>query len=342
MARGMKWRPYVPQHERRASATQLAKDAARAGEAWAPVRPETRGRKIARTVWGAAWCENLERYHDYANRLPRGRTYLRNGSVVHLEIAAGSVRARVNGSDLYRVEIAIARIENKRWRALTASCTGGIASMIELLEGRLSADVMAVMTARGSGLFPEPREITLRCSCPDWASMCKHVAAVMYGIGVRLDDAPDLLFALRGVDPRELVSRVEARTIVGASAGDGALAEDALADIFGVELADVGPIAKAPRARAKPKAEPREQVAVAAKRATKRGAKPMRTAVITRAELLARGVPSGTIGGWIDRGLLASAGRPGVYRLDEELEARLAARGAGSARASYVARPSRQ
>lgn len=329
MARSFEWRPYVSQHERRASAARLAKEAARKGDAWMPVRPSERGRTIARTVWGAAWCENLERYHDYANRLPRGRTYLRNGSVVHLEITEGSVRARVNGSDLYRVEIAIARIDAKRWRALRSSCTGGIASMIELLEGRLNAEVMAVMTARGSGLFPEPREITLRCSCPDWATMCKHVAAVMYGIGVRLDDAPELLFALRGVDARELVSRVEARAIVGVSAGDGALADDALAGIFGVELVEAEPaVAVAPTRATKKNAKAKKSGATKKNGATKK----RRAEVITRAQLLARGVPSGTIGGWVDRGLLQSAGRPGVYRLDAELEARLAAREARATR----------
>lgn len=259
MARPPRWRPYVAQHERRASSAASAQQAAARGESWAPVRPEPRGRKLCSTVWGTAWCENLERYHDYANRLPRGRTYLRNGSVAHLEITTGRVAAHVQGSSLYRVEIEIEPIAARRWSVLTKSCAAGIGSMIELLEGRLSAEVMGVMTAKGSGLFPEPREIVLRCSCPDWATMCKHVAAVMYGVGVRLDDAPALLFALRGVDPSELVSDVGTRALVGIGEGHDAIAEDDLAGIFGIEIAmDVPRViamkkAKVPRTRAKKK-----------------------------------------------------------------------------------------
>ncbi|MBC8073671.1 MAG: SWIM zinc finger family protein, partial [Deltaproteobacteria bacterium] len=213
------------------------------------MRPTERGRKIARTVWGLAWCDNLERYHDYANRLPRGRTYIRNGSVVHLEISAGKVLAQVAGSSMYRVEITIAPLPAPRWRTITGSCARGVASMIELLEGRLSADVMAVMTARGTGLFPEPREIELRCSCPDWATMCKHVAAVMYGVGVRLDDTPQLLFALRGVDASELVAQAAASAIVGDAGTGSAFTDDALSSIFGIELADAPIGGEASRAK---------------------------------------------------------------------------------------------
>ncbi len=256
MPRAMQWRPYVPQQERRSEATRLARDAAAKGEQWTPVQAEARARKIARTVWGTAWCTNLERYHDYANRLPRGRTYVRNGSVVHLEIDAGRVVARVQGSSLYRVEITIAPLEAGRWGEITRSCARGVASMVELLEGRLSAEVMGVMTAAGTGLFPEPREIELRCSCPDWATMCKHVAAVMYGVGVRLDDAPALLFVLRGVDASELVGSVAAGTIVGVASDDGALDDGMLAEIFGIELGDVASVPGMAEAKPKPKAKP--------------------------------------------------------------------------------------
>src|SRR5260370_37407973 len=61
-----------------------------------------------------------------------------------------------------------------------------------------------------TGLFPSPREIKLSCSCPDWAEMCKHVAAVLYGIGTRLDQQPELLFRLHGVDEKELIAHAEA------------------------------------------------------------------------------------------------------------------------------------
>ena len=321
MARGtMQWRTYVPQRARQAASAHEAKAAAKRGEIWTPVRPASGGRNIATTVWGTAWCDNLERYHDYENRLPRGRAYIRNGSVVHLDLAAGRIAARVRGSELYRVEITIAEVAPRRWKAITAACATDIGSLVDLLDGRLSAPVMAVMTARGSGLFPEPREISMTCSCPDWATMCKHVAAVMYGVGVRLDAAPALLFVLRGVDPSALVTAASTSRIVGDTAGVGGLELEDLGSVFGIELVDAGakpkplakkpkPLAKKPLAKPKPVAKRRE---------------------ITRKELLTLGVSVATISGWYSRGVLESVGRPGVYRWTKALAARIAERVGGS------------
>ena len=164
------------------------------------------GRTIARNFWGKAWCENLERYSDYANRLPRGRTYVRNGSVVDLQIERGQVRAMVSGSDIYSVKIEIGTVSQARWKAICKDCLGSVGSLVELLQGKLSKNVMERVCREGDGLFPSPREIKMTCSCPDWAGMCKHVAAVLYGAGARLDVAPDLLFTLRGVDRSELIA----------------------------------------------------------------------------------------------------------------------------------------
>jgi uncharacterized Zn finger protein len=332
MPRHEQWRPYVPQAARRTAASRHARDAEKRGESWTPVQIETRGRAIAATVWGSAWCDNLERYHDYANRLPRGRTYVRNGSVVHLEIAPGRIEARVHGSELYRVDVTITEIAAPRWRALTDACARDIGSMVDLLDGRLSAEVMGVMTAARTGLFPEPKEITLRCSCPDWATMCKHVAAVMYGVGVRLDRAPQLLFVLRGVDPAGLVAQVGARAILGDAGVHGALASDDLAGIFGIEMADAAePAVVSTRASKKTSRKPAPRAEALPKPAKPSVTKAKRAAaapeVITRAELLARGVSAGTISGWYDRGVLESDGRAGVYRWTEALAQRLAARG---------------
>lgn len=337
----MRWRAYVPQAARRSAATEQSRVAARRGEVWTPVLPETRGRKISRSVWGEAWCSNLERYHDYANRLPRGRTYLRNGSVVHLAIEPGRIEAYVNGSSLYRVRIEIDQLASARWKTIASGCSGDVGSLVELLEGRISAKVMAVMTAKGTGLFPEPREIKLDCSCPDWATMCKHVAAVMYGIGVRLDTAPELLFALRGVDPSELATRVPSVVLRGQD-DDGVLATDDLAAVFGIEIADAPvpdpkparasggrrPAAKATKAPAVAPAKPAARKRPDA-RATDAGARRSagRTGTVSRAELLALGVSAGTISGWVDRGLLLPTGRAGVYRRTAALAERLAARG---------------
>jgi uncharacterized Zn finger protein len=169
----------------------------RLGRAPQPVRGE--GRNLASTFWGRSWCSNLERYHDFANRLPRGRTSLRPGAVLELDIARGRITALVMGSELYSQTIEIAPVDAKRWAEIRKRCAGKLGSMIELLEGRLSDEVMSAVTDPRAGLFPEPKEIRMTCSCPDWASMCKHLAAVLYGVGLRLDAAPELMFVLRGV-----------------------------------------------------------------------------------------------------------------------------------------------
>jgi len=197
------WPRYVPVAERRRRAAQKIAKMKKAGQDVSPV--EIIGRKIAETFWGNAWCKNLEAYSDYSNRLPRGRTYVRNGSVLDLQIEAGRVRALVSGTDLYTVDIKIKPLPEKRWEEIKGRCAGQIDSLVELLRGSISKGVMEIVTRKDEGLFPSPREITLSCSCPDWASMCKHVAATLYGVGARLDHKPELLFSLRGVDPTEMV-----------------------------------------------------------------------------------------------------------------------------------------
>src|SRR5215216_3037047 len=198
------WRPYVSVAERRRQAERELAKLKKRGQAIAPVT--VAGRAIANSFWGQSWCTNLERYSDYANRLPRGRTYIRNGSVVDLQIAKGQVTAMVAGSALYRVDVAIAPVTALHWKAICRDCAGRIDSVVELLQGRLDKGVMDRVCREQDGLFPAPKEIKLSCSCPDWADMCKHVAAVLYGIGARLDQKPQLLFVLRGVDENELLA----------------------------------------------------------------------------------------------------------------------------------------
>ena len=218
------------------AARELAKLAKKKGLTAAPVVLE--GKQIARTFWGKAWCDNLEAYSDFANRLPRGRTYVRNGSVVDLQITAGKVTARVAGSSLYKIEVKIKPLTPRAWQAIQAECAGKIASLIELLQGKLSAGVMQVVTRQEQGLFPTPKDIDLDCSCPDWADLCKHVAAALYGVGARLDTQPELLFLLRGVDASDLISRASASEAVRQT-GDAtpAMSEAEMADVFGIELA---------------------------------------------------------------------------------------------------------
>src|SRR5207249_10803134 len=193
------WGPYISAGDRRRQAEQ---DAAKL-RASSPV--VIHGSRIANTFWGKAWCENLERYSDYANRLPRGRTYVRNGSVVDLRITPGAIHACVCGSNSYDVELKVAPVGKARWKSICNDCAGAIDSLVELLQGRLSQRVMERICRETQGLFPTPEEIQLSCSCPDWADMCKHVAAVLYGVGARFDHQPELLFRLRAVDEMELI-----------------------------------------------------------------------------------------------------------------------------------------
>jgi uncharacterized Zn finger protein len=278
---------------------------AKKGQKVSPVKIE--GRAIATTFWGKAWCENLEAYSDYASRLPRGRTYVRNGSVVDLQIAPGKVTALVMGSELYEIEVEIEPMKPAAWKALAAECAGHIDSLVELLAGRLSDGVMAVMTRKGTGLFPTPREIALDCSCPDWADMCKHVAAVLYGIGARLDEKPELLFVLRNVDHHDLVALAgEAPTVGRPARGKKAIADADLSDIFGIEL-DPG----ATRARAA---------------SSPRRGRAKKAMTVTAKELVASGISRSLIQRWLNTGVLTRTKARGVYGKTEEAERRIAAR----------------
>ena len=239
------WKPYVPVAKRRALAEKTVAKAAKTGQSMAPVVIE--GRTIAQTFWGRAWCDNLEAYSDYENRLPRGRTYVRNGSVIDLKIEPGKVKAQVMGSELYTVEIGIAAVPDAHWRALVKECTGSIASLVELLQGRLSKAVMERICQPKTGLFPAPQDIQLKCSCPDWATMCKHVAAALYGVGARLDKQPDLLFTLRQVDAQDLVTQAAVLPVEKNVLPKGRVLDDALlSDVFGIEMAkaEAPPVAK--------------------------------------------------------------------------------------------------
>jgi uncharacterized Zn finger protein len=232
-------RPYVSASERRQRAAREMAKRTKRGLAVEPVAID--GRTIARTFWGKAWNEHLERYCDLENRLPRGRTYVRNGSVLHLAIEACRIEALVQGSRAtpYKVEVSIAGLPRASWKEMVGACAGEIDSLVELLQGKLSNGVMRVVTDPHRGLFPSAAQIEMKCSCPDWATMCKHVAAVLYGIGARLDTKPELLFVLRGVDHLELL---DTRSPVTAPSHGGArkrLDDEELGSVFGIEI-DVG------------------------------------------------------------------------------------------------------
>ncbi len=234
--------PYVSVAQRKAQGlVVLAKLLTKSKRTAEPV-VASRKRRMTTTFWGQAWADNLERYADLANRLPRGRAYLRNGSVLDLVIASGRIEAYVAGSELYHVTIGIAPLAKARWRHVVTRCTGRIGSLVGLLRGELSDDVLAVLTHAKDGLFPEPREMALDCSCPDSAGVCKHIAAVLYGVGIRLDVRPELFFVLRQVDQAELLrSATEGAVSRARPAAGKRIAEDRLSAVFGIALEDAPP-----------------------------------------------------------------------------------------------------
>ena len=341
--------PRVTVDARRHEAAKRAADLAKAGRETSPVRIE--GRTIARTFWGQAWCQNLEAYSDFSNRLPRGRSYVRNGSVLDLAIEAGKVVALVSGSSLYDVEIEIAAVAPAAWKRLRGECAGKIDSLVELLQGRLSGGVMELMTRKEGGLFPAPREIRMQCSCPDYATLCKHVAAVLYGVGARLDERPELLFTLRQVDHLDLVAGAASEPPpleAPAPASGGALAGADLSAIFGIEI-EAGPApapapaaapapgtpreskapAKEPPTR-KPRArkEPAEEAPARKKKPAKKPGAPRARAAqapaIAAKDLAARGIPHAIMQRWLRAGVLVPTGQRGVYLGTPRTEPRIA------------------
>jgi uncharacterized Zn finger protein len=235
------WAPYVPVAARRRKAEREVEKLRKKGAVLSPVKIE--GRQIAGTFWGKAWCSNLESYRDYENRLPRGRTYVRNGSVVDLQIASREITAIVSGSKIYKVRVSIGEVGPVRWEALCADCSGGIDSLVELLQGKFSKGVMERLCRQDTGLFPRPSEIRFTCSCSDYASMCKHIAAVLYGVGSRLDERPELLFRLRAVDETELLSDLGSALPYTQMKRDTAqtLGVDDLAALFGLDMEEKAP-----------------------------------------------------------------------------------------------------
>jgi len=258
-----RWPRYVPVAERRQQAQKKIETLKKKGVTLNPV--VVVGRTIAHTFWGKSWCENLEKYSDYSSRLSRGRSYLRNGSILDLQITKGQVKAQVMGSSLYNVTINVKEIVDSQWQKLAKTCAGKIDSMIELLQGKFSKAVMEIMTRKEEGLFPKPQEISMSCSCPDFAVMCKHVAAVLYGIGATLDHKPEWLFELRHVNHVDLISSAGSAHSLTSSNTETALVEGELADIFGIELETSKPLAAIPVPKRPTKKNPSKPKASASK-----------------------------------------------------------------------------
>ncbi len=236
---------YVSVGEKRAKARRKLEQLKKKHPDIRPVVIE--GNTLVRTWWGKAWNGNLTKYADYSNRVGRGRSYVRHGAVLDLQISPGQVNALVQGSrqSPYIVTMQIKPISKAIWTEIRAACEGQLASLQELLEGRFPKGLAELFTAKGSGLFPSPKEIEFKCSCPDWAYMCKHVAAVLYGIGTRLDEDPSLFFVLRKMKMDDLITQAvrdkSERLLKQAKKKTSRVIDDAdLGDVFGIDLESAG------------------------------------------------------------------------------------------------------
>lgn len=232
---------YVSVAEKKAKAEKKLKQLMKKNPAMRPVT--LAGSALALTWWGKSWNQNLERYADYSNRISRGSSYVRHGAVLDLMITAGQVTALVQGSRAqpYEVAITIKPIAPAIWDAIKKECAGRLGSLQELMVGKFPNELNQIFLNQGQGLFPSPKEISFSCSCPDWATMCKHVAATLYGIGARLDTDPSLFFTLRGVKSDDLVAAAVKETTGGLLAkakqqSAKVIADADLSALFGIDL----------------------------------------------------------------------------------------------------------
>jgi uncharacterized Zn finger protein len=228
--------PYVSVAERKARAAKQIAKRQKAGQKLEPIGELANRTKIATSFWGRAWCRHIELFSDYESRLPRGRSYLRSGSVLHLAIEPGVITALVSGSEIYELTIRIDTLPSAKWQRIRKRCRGGIGSLIELLRGQISEEIMGIVTDTEDGLFPNPGEIHFNCSCPDWADLCKHCAAVLYGVAARLDTRPELLFTLRGVDHNELIAGAEEMAAPTGRGKSRRIDEASLENVFGIDF----------------------------------------------------------------------------------------------------------
>lgn len=233
--------PYVPVAEKRKNAEKTIEKLRKKNPDISPVIIE--GRNLSNTWWGKAWNKNLESYADYDNRINRGRSYVRHGAVVDLKISAGNIKALVKGSGSkpYTIDIKIDGLSKSTWDDVAKKCIGKIHSMEELVAGKFPKVLEELFTSKGKGLFPSPEEITLNCDCPDWATMCKHVAAALYGVGARLDENPKLFFTLRKVNIEDLIAEAinkQAETLLEKSKTKGrrVIEDSDIFDMFGIDV----------------------------------------------------------------------------------------------------------
>lgn len=169
-----------------------------------------RNNSFSSTWWGKQWIDVLESF-GWANRLERGRRYARNGSVSELNIEKGKIVAKVRGSrnTPYKVTIKLAKLKKKQWQTVLKYLSTKALYAAKLLSGNMPEDIAAIFQEAGVNLLPEDdSELSTKCSCPDFAVPCKHIAAVHYLIARELDKDPFLVFKLRGMAKDEVLDHL--------------------------------------------------------------------------------------------------------------------------------------
>lgn len=311
--------PYVSVAERRASAEKKLRQLQKTNPRLKPVI--LAGQALAKTWWGKSWNSNLERYADYNNRIGRGRSYVRHRCVLDLHVSAGHVTALVQGSSPhpYKIGITIDPLSASNWSTIRAACAGGFDSLGELLAGKFPQAFKDLFLTQGSGLFPAPRDIHFQCSCPDWASMCKHVAAALYGVGSRLDDEPSLFFTLRGLQMDELITQTvvdTAETLLRKAEGQSRhiLRDVDLGEMFGIQL-DASDVPMPALLPVRPSSAPPPQTTPRARRAPTVVSQPAPTSAVV--------APASAPAGTMLEALLTVLGRSRKGRAIDVLETRL-------------------
>lgn len=183
-----------------------------------PARP----RAVGTTWWGQRWITVLEHgSRDGVTRLGKGRAYARDGHVHGLEIKPGMVRATVTDDELdsHLVTLKLGAFDAKTWQRILQQMSGQALFAAELLNGVMPKDIERVFRSVGKSLFPsDTHEIDADCSCEDWSSPCRHVAATHYVLGEALDHDPFLLFELRGRSKEQVLAALNRLRIEPAAA----------------------------------------------------------------------------------------------------------------------------
>ena len=160
--------------------------------------------------WVERWLELLGSYR-FKKRLERGRSYAREGNVLSMDFNDSRAKATVQGSDAepYKVSLSLQSFSNEDWDYVISKMSEKAIFSAQLLAGEMPETIEAVFTAGGLSLFPFTlNEVRSRCSCPDKANPCKHIAAVYYQLGDRFSEDPFIIFQLRGRTKNQIIERL--------------------------------------------------------------------------------------------------------------------------------------